>query len=874
MNSHLAIKINGKYVPLKPDTSIDVEDTNPYFNDVQETFSYSFAVPIKNAMQVIGDVATIEGDARLTDIENLPMEIEVDGISFRNGKVSVETDQELREEVNISLVSAVKSLNEYFEGLKCRDVDVPHDYKNRVGITLGNFNIKYSANVNLWIAVAQQAVQQGWKTYEYCLDAKTIHEDIQLEQKLPTLGFTRPDNPAGNGDEGKEPSIIDKYTNVVTPYPDANFCSARVCYDHYKKKDNGESSDELDTEYEDSPLKRYNPYLVLDAERQGSGICFYVLYFLDLAFALLKEDGVVYDNSELKKVDDLCRLAFFTTACKYDLLKDSSSSHFHMVDTFKGWGNNFDLEQANLFLRLRNMHGSLSLEKSVKNNGYINIDNGFKFAGSSYKIDDTITFKDKLDGTLVNGLVRGLRREVTYMEGSVESDVMYMYANSMNLPNDTIQSVIDSLWASFGIRFFLDQENRTVKPRFIRDVLNDSNDPVKMYGTVYEAVKLNEKITGVRMKYSAESDSKEQRENIRNGSTDYDTIYDYIDYQNIVVTDYAHLLANIHDSNMNLYVDRTTGNLYRIKIDKDAETRDEYKPQAFRVGQYKGVEIGDCSDENSDYIEELTSSFVPMVFNDVNGRDERLSVYADSTFNNISLNPDKNQLLAAYVSEDMWCEDVERIIAYPLGNSYLDFSLKAKAKTVESYDPSNSDNGESPLQSIDWGLAVSVMRGGGSNARISYYDQDYDGFGNEKWATVAGDYMMDSDVVDCWGNVYDYNGQNPGLGGGERFSLSIRNYIEAPYDIPAQGIKKGDVLCDKKVANRGLFDTFMAPYAYFLLNRKLVRLKYRGQIAELQHIQWDRRYTFGEYTGWINKINTHITVEGGIEETIIELFVL
>ena len=39
-------------------------------------------------------------------------------------------------------------------------------------------------------------------------------------------------------------------------------------------------------------------------------------------------------------------------------------------------------------------------------------------------------------------------------------------------------------------------------------------------------------------------------------------------------------------------------------------------------GQFKGLELGDCSELNEDFVEEIRSDFQPMVFNDVNYQQE------------------------------------------------------------------------------------------------------------------------------------------------------------------------------------------------------------------------------------------------------------
>lgn len=65
-----------------------------------------------------------------------------------------------------------------------------------------------------------------------------------------------------------------------------------------------------------STSETYDPYYILEADRMQSGICFYVLYFLDCLFNAL---GLNYDNEDLLSVGDMKRLCFFTTHCKYDI---------------------------------------------------------------------------------------------------------------------------------------------------------------------------------------------------------------------------------------------------------------------------------------------------------------------------------------------------------------------------------------------------------------------------------------------------------------------------------------------------------------------------------------------------------------------------
>lgn len=863
MNNHLAIRIKGRFLSLLPDTSVDIEDSNPYFNDVQETYSYSFEVPLDGNREVLGNVDDVQSDLRLVEHENNEMSILVDGIPLRNGKVATADDQEIADRVSISMCSNVRSLSDYFSDLECQDIPVID--KLQIGEMIGNVTASFTARCTLKTKNSGKTGFLSWSWERTRQDKGETKGDVELE--LPALGFSVPgicvedSNHYSNGSNGehdaangKDPTFLTRFTNVTDEYPKAKFCNARVCYMHYKENEDGTSSDIVDLSGT-GENSHFNPYLVLEADRPQSGVCFYVLYFLDCLFHYLKDYGISYDNQHLLSVADMKRLAFFTTKCKYDLERKIQNK------------DDFDyksLDQINRWLSSRNTGARLEVkwEKS-KSVG------GLKYNGEFYKVGDKLP-----DGTTL----RYADIEVSNVSVDVQANIMKMFANSQNFPEDSVQSIIDSLWASFGIRFFLDQESMVVTPRFIRDIFRDRDEPVVMHCTVISARKMSEKITGFRMSYSAESDRREQDANVTNGVRDYDTSYDYKDYRRIKSDEtYQQIITHCGVSDMSLYVDKTTGNKYRVKVDGDATTQSEFHPVIFEVGQFKGVEIGDCSPEMEDFVEELSSGFQPVDFNDVNGRlekaagtDNQTEVRSDQTGEKAyisSLNAsDKEQVLAAFVSEDMWHEYCERRIQTAFGDDYVDMYLVETSRTKEAFDPESSDEGISPLQEYDWGTSIAVMRGGGTDATIQYYDYDYDGFGSAKWRMVPGVYGMSSDSIDCWGAVYDYNGTAPGVGDGERFSLKIRAYINDP--------ETGEQLCDEKVARRGLYDTFMAEYSHFLLNRKVVKLEVQCEVAELLNIQWAKRYRIGDYVGWINKINTHITGENGIESVTIEMYVL
>ena len=216
--------------------------------------------------------------------------------------------------------------------------------------------------------------------------------------------------------------------------------------------------------------------------------------------------------------------------------------------------------------------------------------------------------------------------------------------------------------------------------------------------------------------------------------------------------------------------------------------------------------------------------------------------------------------------EDLEHEFVEQRIRNTISSSWADFYLTEILNLVESYDPSNTDDGNSPLQSYDWGCAIAMMRGGGTNMTTQTFDYNYDGFGNSKWCTVSGKYALASDTMDNWGNVFDYNGVKEGVGNGERFSLKIRAYKQPEW--------ASEPLCDASVRNRGIFDTFMIDYAYFLLNRKTYRVKCSATVAQIADIQnhWKEWWLIDGKKCLINKVNADITTKDGLGEVEMEVY--
>ena len=891
MHSHLDIEINSTPMALPPDFSLSVTEENPLFHDVG-MHSDPVSVPMEGNRTIFQNVDDPQSELRPIGLEHLPAKIIVGGLPMRSGTVVIQEDDELDNAFAFNIDESKQSFDDLIGDLKCQDVPLFNNELIPIGEKICDVSVYTAFEWQVQIALENAGDDNdkfipGPRIDNWQTDRNEITFDPQA------LGFSCPGVASGIKTTKNYPIVgqvnvpeySKSYINVSEPYESVGgkpaegawrYCNARVCYAHHgldtssavdDQRDNqgnivhkgtiGETTDEIMKVNEQYAVNEdYGPYWVLDADRQQSGICFYVLYFLDCLFNHL---GVAFDNSALTAIEDLRRLCFFTTHAKYVTDATDKSTPLMSQNSINQWINR------------RGCGGSIEVpeieEKTLESVVY---------EGKRYKEGDWMMsyipfpHEEKIVG------IKGRGRILTT---SMSAYVRTMYATNENFPDETVKTVLSSLEASFGIRFHYDYQSNKVTAYLLRDVFRQTDDIVNLPVTDLTAHKLSEKITGVRMKYSSESDAYEQQQNVRKAKRDYDTEFDYIDYRQDrtqVSEGYMDIATDLKVENVTCYVDKNTANAYRFKISKDVDSADIAYHRLFEVGQFHGIEVGDCSKINGDYVKELVSDFLPMSFNDVNAYAQ---IKRGST----------QSILAAFVDEDMEHEFVTQKINHALYSGNVDIYATEVLSLVESFDPTSNDSGTSPLQEYDWGLAIAVMRGGGAGSEIINYDRNYDFFGNSRWRTTAGSYTMSSDTMDQFGNVYDY--------GGERFSLKIRSWKPFLYYIDASGktIITNDLSLigkpvdgvsgktwlmpcnsDDAIARRGLADVFMSEFIHFLLNRTKLRLHCLAEPAVLLDIpnHWHSRFRIGNYVGYIDKLNYDIDTEKGVGEVTIDFFAI
>lgn len=939
MHSHLDIKIKGKSLTLPDDFSISIEERSPIFYDT-EMFSYPVPIPLEGNRDVVKNIEVPQADIRPMELEYLPVRIDAGGMPFKSGTVTMTDGEDIRDSITLNVDAAVQSFDDLIGDLECQDV--PLKDKIQIGEKVGNINVtvKYSYLVKVHY---HEGKKDEWDEVPF-----SDNDEVKGSFEPQALGFSYPGicdvedaktqiakqdetktRIYPNGEKVVVPQVLTSFINVTDPYPEKPYCNARIAYMHHGLKEDGTTSEGLPEQSEvTGSYEDHYPYWVLDADRPQSGICFYVLYFLECLFTHLNVD---YDLDALISIEDFKHLCFFTTHHKYytevahgdPFYSAETDTVFKRDDTFFYFGKKMT----------REIWGKLS-EEEFNHRLFDGINEWLDSRGCGGQMllrypdpRQVNDFDYEVDGHkehIAVGVdsIQSITIEAQVKYAKVTANILSMFASSENFPNASVSTVLKSLENSFGIKFHYDYEQRKVTAYLMRDIFRnkDNSAPIDFRGIVNDMYKVTEKVSGIRMAYSAESDSKEQRKNVSKGVKNYDTDYDYIDYrEDRLVTDMTYnqisrLPLNNRVENLLTYIDLTTGNSYRWKTSEDSLESGEYKISLFQVATFKGVEIGDCSQRNKDNIKEFISDFTPVPFNDVNYTISEIMVTGDAVktaqrdghiYRVSNFNEDYSILLSAYTDEEFEHEFVPQYIRNTLPSAFVDIYLTEQLKLIESYDPSKTDDGNSPLQHIDWGLAIALMQGGGTDSTIQHYDFNYDGFYNSRWRRVPGKYALTSDSMDMQGNTFDYNGDRPDDGGGERFSLKIRASAPFVYYYDANGKihidsdvtkvgqsvdgvagkvwllpcnndvvnAKGDVI--KKVRSRGLYDSFMSEYGHFLLNRKKFNVEVTATVAELSDItnHWRDRYRINGLTGWIGKINYDITKRDGIQNAVLEYYV-
>lgn len=231
------------------------------------SFSYPIELSISQNRELFKSIDSPQGRIRPQDLDGLPFELWYDGVMLLYG--STETDEDLDIDEDKCSINLVSGNGDFQSKIDgMQCTDVPLLGKVKLG--------------------------HAWTSVNLGAD--------------PSSGF------AFWSERDLDSQAFMEYTNVNVTHPyDAGhpYCNVRVCVKNPDEETNKE-----------------NPYIEYDADRPWSGVCFYVAYFLDCLFNHL---GLVVNENNLGKVEDMKRLAFFTTKCEHEY--GASSVHRSIISS-------------------------------------------------------------------------------------------------------------------------------------------------------------------------------------------------------------------------------------------------------------------------------------------------------------------------------------------------------------------------------------------------------------------------------------------------------------------------------------------------------------------------------------------------------------
>lgn len=392
---------------------------------------------------------------------------------------------------------------------------------------------------------------------------------------------------------------------------------------------------------------------------------------------------------------------------------------------------------------------------------------------------------------------------------------------------------------------------------------------------------------------------------------------------------YTEAKNNVTAFNKTCYVDPVDGNTYGVKVDKDAKRYNEQYPSLFEFAGYMDAEDGVCNDDNEGSVKEISLGFAPAFMNDVagnaEGTDQSFALMVDGDmgprrfdFENIDCSaPDclypvtelheepyvnlvdpsnspkrgyksaKHEKLGAFsITSDMYAQ-VEmaaatlEFIHYLPGvggprtvsvNAHFDLEGYVnegyKLFLQDNFEP--NDDGVAPIETHDWGLTLGVMRGSGSDSKVSYSLDSKENEDNDTWKVVDGSSATaHPDTCNDYGEQWDYNGSQGGVGDLKgRFSLKLRAEKPNPYFDPSQPESAQNrrylEITDPNNRRRGLMDKFHAEESYWWRNARVAKQTCQMEIATLKAMDLTVRAQIGDINGFIKRMTVVVSNETGI----------
>lgn len=935
---HLALEIfsignnsSSDFLTLADDTAITIVETSCIFGK-GHVFTYEFPLNIRANAHFFGTSGDMRGSRLHDQVDKRTAMLWVEGLPMYLGYLKLGNDVDIDSDgnVNVSFESGRNTFEDMTDGAKASQVptigDVPF------GIALWrkrwvSFGLKLKAAAVFEDRMTNHSYVtcNGNEYTEFTADGENEGEFVQ---EYPRMVF--PKGRFGDVDSGVYYDF--DFLNTDFPYTeDANgtpshpYCNIALCYQQYDYKKTNENGD-VTTDYSAEP-EAQRGYEYMPANRVNSAPNFFVIYWIR---CLMEHLGIHIDENQMMDVEDLRRLFFVNTNCAYKEPKrirgNDYDRRFRRYRFAGAGGGRLVPEFYGLpGLELTPSGPVMYIYKPLIRTE----DSHLSSTWHRQPSDSRCPPIKRMDVSIEK--VRPMSSEEKEEYEEKNGYFHDAFATGDCFPNADIKDVISAIEGGFGIRFVFSGDYKRVRIVLLRNIFR-SSEVQKIECDVVSLWKSENSKRGFRMTYGGSEDTafyyKGFADLLPHKKPYFEDTSDNHDYSHWKLdADYSSVINNISAFDKTCYVTPSNGNAYGIKVDKGAKRYRDLHPAVFEFAGYMDAEDGDCSGED-DTIETVTAGFKPAIMNDLNmeadrGKDgappvseQRFALFVDEKMRvrrpdlqDLQAPKTYNDSDAVYKPMGLYADDsvakgktygdgivapgefsiasdtrglhsgLHTEIIWNMTSFGVDFSIDGHVSAgyrlylQDNFEP--NDDGVSPIETHDWGITLGIMRGSGSGTRLQR-TPDPDDDENDSWELVPGSSVTaHPDTCDSYGNEWDYNGTQPGIGSGERISLKLRAEKPNPYFDPGQPEGESNrrylAIDNQSLQQRGLCDRFYKEYSKFIREARVANIEARMSLSQMLAIDMTKKTEVQDITGFVLKKQVTVSKKTGLGNTKLEL---
>lgn len=906
-----------QYAVLEPDATITITDTSEIFAD-GDVWSYDFTLNVHVNAHLFGTAGDIHGSRLHEQINKRKARLWVDGVPLYLGylKLGDEAEVDAEGSVDVSFESGQKTFEEMIEGTSAQEVSVGDVV---IGVALNRKRIiqtkgpgyRFKLDGLEPYAVKDNRLKVVYESYfDKNVSEPGKYEYTPYSQRWPKM--VKSHGKVWNSDGVEEHP---DYTNIQTPYDDGHpFCNINICYP-FKVNDNGEEKAGRGYTIR---LAHGNPttHGGDNETRYNNAPNFYLLYFIDRLF---KDLQIHVSENQALDVEDLRRVFMLNYGCHYEEIENDSkyfdsTEHLTPSDKLSRYGQ--------YYMPFIDTKGEKYITNSWINGGWrADPESGFGSVSAGKVLlrdveiimnGETVLKVGSIEGKVYyswftesggwNGSYDADYRPTLFLKGKESPLGAYSaylaYATGENYPNVEISEIINAMKSMFGVRLIFDNDFKTVRIVLLRNVFRSNEVQDVSCDIVDDDVKVENSKRGFRMTYGKGTEDtnfyyKGFNDAFPREATTWKNTSDKHDYtQWKLDADYNELKQHVSAMNKICYVTPETGNAYIVKVDEEEEV---LFPSLFETAGFMDAEDGDCSKADEEgTIEKVQIEASPVIMNEVG------TTYASLFSGDMKAPTPLNTNDSNAENKDNFNKTATKIATFARittesvdfnqgginpenGQPQSGFTVKGKLDVyscegfhIRMEDNYSISNGGTPFDEADPGLQFGVMRNSGGDAHVDYFDDPDDGEENRAWDIVPGDGAIDHpDTCDSYGNEWDYNGTQEGIGSEDRISLKLRAEKPNPYFNPLLPESASNPrylkITNPNLRQRGLCDQLYKEYSYWIRNARIVKRTVRMELAQLLAIDKTKRVHVGDVTGFIRKMQYSVSNETGLGNVVMEI---